>query len=149
MKAPNHLKTHNREMAAHIGFLRAINDTDMDEAQLAQVRPKPTAFSEMTSVQEVRGKVMDLRGKKPKLLQTNAPVDCQIDADYLEESLPGHKDKQLQQFLRHGVRSQTDLPLQTVLQSHLLSSKSHRILGERHRPQTQDKVPATTQEATF
>ena len=138
LKAPNHLKTHNREIAAHTGFLRTINDTDMDEGQLAQVRPKPTAFSEMTRVQEVRGKIMDLRGEEPKLLQMNAPVDCQIDADYLEESLPGHRDKQLLQFVRHGVRSQTDLPLQTVLQSHLLSLANHteslgRDIDRRHK----------------
>ena len=39
--------------------------------------------------------------------------------------LPDHEDEQILQHIEEGVRSQTDLGLQTVLQSHLLSLANH------------------------
>lgn len=138
LKMPGQMERYAAEMAKHAAFIKAISSTDMSEAQLAQARPKPSAFSERTRVPAVRGRVMDLRGSKPELLQMNGPVDCQLDADYFEASLPGHSDKQIMQFVRHGVRSQTNLPLQSVLQSHLLSLANHtadlaKDIDRRHK----------------
>ena len=138
LKMPGQMDRYAAEVAGHAAFIKAISSTDMSQAQLAQARPKPSAFSERTRVPAVRGKVMDLRGKTPKLLQMNAPVDCQLDADYFEASLPGHRDNQIRQFVRHGVRSQTNLPLQSVLQSHLLSLANHtadlgKDIDRRHK----------------
>jgi site-specific DNA-cytosine methylase len=125
LKEADTVETYNVEMKKHVSFLRLVADTDLDQGQLGKKRPRPTAFSELTRVPEARGRVFDLRSGKPKLLQMNAKVDCELDAGYFRKMLPDHIDQQIPQFMEEGVRSQAQLPLQSVLQSHLLSLANH------------------------
>ena len=125
LQMPGQAEQHAEKLGKHVDFLRSIQHTDLDRQQLAHARPKPSASSELRRVPEVRGRVMDLRGDKPKPLDLNAPVKCALDATYMRSVLPNHEDEQILQHIEEGVRSQTDLGLQTVLQSHLLSLANH------------------------
>ena len=125
LQMPGHVDVHTKMLAKHAAFIRNIRDTKLDREQLARIRPRPSAFSERKRVPQVRGRVMDLRGKEPTLLKMNAPVECALDAKYMRKMLPNHLDEQILQHVEEGVRSQTNLKLQTVLQSHLLSLANH------------------------
>jgi site-specific DNA-cytosine methylase len=125
LKEPEGAEEYQEEMKRHQSFLSVLQHTKLEGKQLAMHRPKPRAFSELTRVKEARGKVFDLRGPTPKLMEMNAKVECEIDAEYFRKMLPGHADKQIPQFLEEGVRGQAELPMQTVLQSHLLSLANH------------------------
>ena len=95
--------------------------TAEDVKQLAARRPTAVAIGQSQIHPVAWGKVFDNRGPKLKLMDFTAPVDCRLDSAYFAAMLPEHKDKQMFQFIRDGVRSQALLKPQCLFQSHLLS----------------------------
>jgi site-specific DNA-cytosine methylase len=102
-------------------FLTSIMSTTEDVRQLAARRPAAVAIGQSQIHPAAWGKIFDNRGPELKLLDFTAPVDCRLDSAYFAAMLPQHKDKQMFQFIKHGVRSQAQLLPQCLVQSHLLS----------------------------
>lgn len=112
------LETAVREQAAFLTSLRATEETPQ---QLAARRPKPKVLGTARTHPQARGRIFDLRSSRPELMDLNAKVSCKLNVEYFEQKLPGHRDQQMAQFMRFGVRSQAKLKMQNLVQPHLLS----------------------------
>ena len=95
---------------------------DLDEfgEQAPSKRPQPLILSQQDFVEAARGIDWDLRDGKPVPLDVMREVNITLDRDYLWVFKPGWPDEELYDHL-NGVRFKSPLPMQMVLQPHLIS----------------------------
>jgi site-specific DNA-cytosine methylase len=120
--------------AALGSYFSLLTDPNVTQETLMHARPDPVFVGQGGFLPQAKGKVWDMRGPKPKLLDFNAPIQTHLNRKYFAEQVADlpwvQRDAQLLQQIDSGVRSQTDLPLQFRHQPPLLSlATGHKQVG--------------------
>ena len=73
-------------------------------------RPSPLALDQMAFRPRARGRIWDLRGRKPVLLDTVAPpFQSHLNVDALEHMLGACADREIVSMVRFGVHMHADV----------------------------------------
>ena len=91
---------------------------------LLAARPEPLALGPSRFVKEARGKYFDLRTLPPQLLDYAAPLQTELDLDFIRRwklRFPTWPDQEIFCHLLKGVRFKAPMAYQMVIQPHLAS----------------------------
>ena len=131
---PGTIATLDAADSALEAYFSLLTDPAATPEALMHARPDAVFVGQGGFTPQARGRIWDMRGPAPKLLDLNAPIETHLNRTYFSQqvaSLPWvSKDAQLLQQIQSGVRSQTDLPLQFRHQPPLLSlATGHKQVG--------------------